>query len=755
MALGVIGFFFLLFWPVVERALPETDLWWMIPSIARHVEGKNRLALFSYLVSPGPLVFDQPSLKILLWGMLDFFRFPYRSLLIAAFFLHFLNGIGVYLVGRSLAMRRFSAAGAALTYLAFFGQFHAYWWPPATQHMLAVSTILFLFYFYRKSEEGTMAEQKGRFFWRAGAWLTGLLGIFQRSTLIAPVLILADLWMRPGSARERESRYRRWAPLLAIYPLYFLIALCWVGDLGTNLTIFQWALPAPAKLLLLEAVILLGVFAIGKAMRLQDRIRQSPRFGWGLAALMVLVVWGALFLRDRREILFPYNALSPALMVLGSFLDPLRTAMEINNVDGYYRVPSQVSLIHLAAVIALFAFFIRSSLRSHPARLSFLFWYVCALFYLLLHRHVKTSFPLQIPSRYLVYLSPPMALMFWSLVERWGEGVLKKRGMTLAWGVLGALLLTANLVAVRCALFRGNWANTFYFYDDWRTAQLLKEAGVSARSVPVRLEGVVPTDFHPAFEKYVPIRRIRFDNLYFAWRETFGRDAPLILNEENPPGPAGSYRMEEERILDSDGRNVEPFSRLVEQGLSDLRAGKEEAAQRSFRGGIERRPHFLRTLIGKAPLAEIRWITNGEDLAEWLERVSRAHRKWSVAPIQKWERTVRVVDRELRDYVLCFYALAYLEDRHGSPETARRWLSQIRFLQRDADRVSGWFTGKGDLQGNEGLKTYLEQWRDPETFRDPLPWLKDDYGMGRFLLRFLMGIQIRSRWDRECGIEGV
>ena len=43
---------------------------------------------------------------------------------------------------------------------------------------------------------------------------------------------------------------------------------------------------------------------------------------------------------------------------------------------------------------------------------------------------------------------------------------------------------------------------------------------------------------------------------------------------------------------------------------------------------------------------------------------------------------------------------------------------------------------------------HLERVRDHRWFQDPLPWTKDDYGFGRFLLRLLLNIDVQSRWER-------
>jgi hypothetical protein len=43
---------------------------------------------------------------------------------------------------------------------------------------------------------------------------------------------------------------------------------------------------------------------------------------------------------------------------------------------------------------------------------------------------------------------------------------------------------------------------------------------------------------------------------------------------------------------------------------------------------------------------------------------------------------------------------------------------------------------------------FLETLKDPAAFGDPLPWQKDDYGFGRFIVRLISGLDIRSHYDR-------
>jgi len=163
---------------------------------------------------------------------------------------------------------------------------------------------------------------------------------------------------------------------------------------------------------------------------------------------------------------------------------------------------------------------------------------------------------------------------------------------------------------------------------------------------------------------------------------------------------------------------------------------------------VEQRPFLLRYLLGGCRLSDVRWMTGGRGVREWLDEVEWKYRNWSAAPVEKWEHIRGVMGQELLDYAVCLYGLSYIENRLGHKDQARRWFSQLYFLEKDPGRLRMWLETDERIRGRKSLSDYLETLKVPGMFGDPLPWQKDDYGFGRFMARLISGWDVRSRFDR-------
>lgn len=769
-ALFLTGLFLFLLKVEISAAAPETDLWWMLPVFRRLTEGKSFWEGLLFLLSPAPRWYELPLLKAYLWlhQAAPVLRESYGSLIVVNLLFHVANALLVYGVGRRLGLGRRAGFFSALTYLTLFIQFHAYFWPVSFQHLSAVSTVLGILFLYLRTEE---LFREGHPRWALYYGLTlaaGILGSLQRATMMLPVMVLAHLFSSCRHPRERAVRFNRWLPFLLFYPLYILLALCFVGDHVYNVGIFKFPLPAWVKAL----VLFLG-WAAALAL-----LRAGFAASWGMGSgrrrigriLPILLVFGlaaGLILRDRREVLLPYNLITPLTTLLASFLDPIQSALSCDSTVAYHVMPSQMSFFFLLLTLFFLWVFVRLS-RARPGTTALLgVWYGMCVGYLMFHRHMVSSFPLQIPSRYFVYLSPIFSWVFCfstvALFDFLAERVRLqgfRRHVVLAGFFLW--LIVPNLFAIRLELFRGRLINAYFSYDDVRSGDLIREdlsRIVSETGRPpdkVDVLGAVKMDYPPARVKYhIPIHLIGVDNSRMLIREKVHSRYPGVdlLVEEQAAGEGGRggalYRVDGARIRDGQGRWVDPFARHFEEGLSRLDQRDGEGAAEEFRLAVERRPFLLRVLLSKCRLSDARWLTDGAGLKEWLEKIEGRWRLYSIVPVGKWEHIREVTETELREYGVCFLALSYLENRVGRPEQGHRWLSQLHFLEPNLNRLRQWLEASPQVGPRTELKRHLETLRNLRTLPDPLPWQKDDFGFGRFILRLIGGPDIRSQWDQE------
>jgi hypothetical protein len=147
---------------------------------------------------------------------------------------------------------------------------------------------------------------------------------------------------------------------------------------------------------------------------------------------------------------------------------------------------------------------------------------------------------------------------------------------------------------------------------------------------------------------------------------------------------------------------------------------------------------LLSTLLpAGCKLEDVRWITGGLPLRKWLKQIGMR------------QEIQADLDKDLAGSALGLFRRSSAESKAGNEEGARYWLSQIRHLEEDPGAALEWIGSLPEARADGSLKEYGVRFKDPSVFSDPLPWRKDDYGFGRFLVRFFFGMDILSRWDRR------
>lgn len=744
----------------IRNAVPETDNWWMLPVFSHYLQGNNPLERL-ILVLPRFLHYmNAPAMKIILWVIDDFLRLPFRYFLWAGVLIHLLNSFLLAWLCRLLGLSRRIAVASSMIFWACFVHFHGYLWLPSSQHPHAVSTVLTVLCLFLLTERRVREGRPFRGLYGLTA-LASVAGSLQHCGFIVLPLMIGAAWVVPAwTVDQRQRLHARWLPVWILSLVYPIVLMAYSGDDSVALWVAKGQ-SAPW----IKATGLLGA-GIGTLLLLGWLLR-FQRFSSRIALVLGGVAWMALALRDSRQVLLPYNALVPWMTVLGSFLDPIRTALKMEARESYYYMEPQVSLFHLGAVLFMLGTFILGFVRRKRELALLGFWYGIVVVYLLVHRHVASSMPFVTQSRYFLYVTPLFAIALGSLTAYgvallgrkagWGEA---RRDLVMA-GILLALCVP-NLLAIRIALFRGRLTNTYLVYDDVRLARLIrgdlarKNAGGEAPRELV-VQNAVPTLFS-RFQWMPPFDygRIGHANLRRFLREAFEGEAPrsVKINEAPPKSAAAAvYRVEADQVLDGQGRSIERFSELFGEAVVQFNEGNQKAALDLFKKAALERPFLLNYVLSRdLRLADLFWVTGGEDLRDFFEHIGARHRIWGTGPVEKAQRTSELIEAELSNYLLCLLCLSYLEQEVGHLQESRFWASQLWFIERDPVVLVEWLQRTPEVRSSESLRLFLNKVKDPFFFREPWVWKKEDYALGRFLIRLLFHWDIRSRWDNRFGV---
>jgi hypothetical protein len=681
----------------------------MLTALCFLIEGKTAWQIAAFILAPQPPGLEPPVVKAFLLLATPAIGLKIQHLVWIAIGIHGATAFLLGRVSRQLGLSRKVSFFSACFYFFLLAHLHAILWPVAFQHLMAVFTILLLLHFYLKAEQRIHSGAAG---WRGAygaALAAGLLASLQRSALIGIALIGMDVLLGPGGHSGRMARYRRWLPLFVgclFYPVWILSSGAdnilagmvlhsglpdRMKDLflpaGATLTPVQSALKYPAFFLTgLSALLGAGLF-LDRA----SRWKKGRKRLWVVTGSVILCGFLLQGFQDKRQLLFPYNVLGPFVSVLASFFWPVGTALRMGRPEAaQHYLPAQISLWGLALTLfSVSAFW--TGFVAHKRRLLLWFaWYLLCVMFLL--RHQYTSFPAVSPSRYFIYLSPCIAVVFCS-VALWAYLKLARR---LCWRspgrdwVLLALFVSlclANLVGIRLASWKGRLANTFYAYDDLRTAHLLAEASrhspQSGGAGAIAVEGV--QSMRPMQKiggaAYAYVDPQRYDNLRIALAYEMGWEQAgrLKVNAGGDAARTARYVVRGSHLLGPDGRRADRFGRFLEEGLGFSAAGRRSEAIELLERAAKERPFLLNYCLQGLPLEDLWWLSSGQGLRDWLERICD---EWRTDG-SEFESIKSVMQEELAEYAHCLSSLSDLEARRGRPDRSRYWRSRLFYLGMD------------------------------------------------------------------------
>lgn len=734
-----------LFAEPMRAMVAEGDLCWMVPTVFTLTEGKSLPEVFRLIVAPIPAKIDLPALKFYLYVVLKLFHGSAAQMVGTGIGLHLLNAFLLQGI-----VRRFDGSPrvgflAAAVYGTLFVHFHPILWPTATAyHLSSLFSILLVLFFYLETERRWQEHRKWKGLIPVNALLWGAASL-GRGSPIALLLVLVHLLTASRTPEERTARYDRWLPFFILFLFYPAYSFSAVREHHAN-TLLRFLVGWMASNTLSRVSVFGLLMAVGFAVLLGIRwfLRSSlasrfrPCWGW----VLFLAVWLALAVVDHRQILLPYNGLAPFITLTATFLEPIQVALSSDTRQALYLIRPRTGPFPTTVSLLLIGIFVWTVLRRERAWWVWIAWYAVALVHFLFQ---FSSQPVTAPSRHFIYISPVFAVLFAVALDRLGTVLLNRfslkpwpRNLSFVFGVLALCL--PNLVAIRLATWRGRLTNNYFTYDAVRQATLIREDR-EGRPGSIALSGVVPMPFDASAWPFVPVDARRHQLLQYVFQELFpGAPVRVVSTSE------ADYRVEGTRLLDRQGREVDPFFRLLEEGERKVQQADYTAARQLLLQAVRRRPFFLRyALPARCRLEDVRWLTGSIGLRNWIRQMEEQFRP-KQRGIEKERHVEELLDRELADYALSLATLAYVEYRLGDEEASWRWLSQLRLVEKDPELILDWI---GGCLSEGPARDFLGRVKDSAHWVDPIPWRKDDYGFGRFLVRFLWGWDLPTRWERQ------
>jgi hypothetical protein len=467
--------------------------------------------------------------------------------------------------------------------------------------------------------------------------------------------------------------------------------------------------------------------------------------GGAIVALICSLVW--FVADDSRNFLLPYNVAVPFVDMITYFLRPFATTLLINSTWGYHHLPAQANLWSLFLCSVLVVIFIQSA-GSTRKELIVLFavWYAISLTHLNLWD--------KIPSRKLIYLSPAVCVVFCvaftsiytRLTRKEESGIGPKKALLMG---LFMLLFLTNIAAIKVEWLRGKLVNTYWTYDYIRLSQVI-ESDIK-HNFPDKVDGsqlyinnVVPVlNTEYAFYRADPDK---YSNLKFVLVQRFNDASMLAANVNDDISKKGAgiaYYLIEDKVLNKEGINIDPFSSTLGKARQALRKGDYGESQILLEKALEIRPFLLNYLIFKWDLSDLRWITGGRNLLEWVRSIDSYYRE-----NEKNRRTYlfSLIQKEISDYIECLFFMSYVSHALGKSEESYYWFSQIRFLERNHDSVNSLLTKSNLINSDERIGSFFrntkefglwDEWRNTTLYHYP-----------RFVLKTLLNREGDLKKDR-------
>ena len=691
---------------------PETDLWWMMPTFNWHLEDIKSFSQFlGFLFSPQPPMYGLFFFKAYFIPILYLFGTNPQYFIFASLIMHFMCSGLVFLVSRKMGLNFQVSIFSSLTFLTLFAHFNYYTWPSSVHHIPIVFFVLLVLSLYLHT--GSMIKEgKGYYSYYTLTLLANLAASFNRANIfVLPLMILAHILICSRDDKERIKNYDIWRPLFIIYLGYPLYSLTQVGDPVLTATMSFLGKITAVKYPILFIAGLLSLFLFRAALVQYNKLKESSRrLLIGTATgILIIAIAGFLYQKNIKLLILPYLMGLPFVSILLSFLEPLQTAFSISSISPYYKFPWTVSsAFGVLFALSLLVIFIRVFVLEKKQLIVLLIWYVMSTFFFIQRQDF-------IASRYFVHISPVFCIIFSSvmiyLYDNFMDSirVTGNKGRAVILALIFVLLCVPNILAIRLEMWRGRLTNTFYIYDDIKTANLIKTDLSKSNNNPVAkniyINNVVLMPFKEYWD-FSPADPFNYDNFRFLLAQFFDNKSMRGVNINKVPAESKGqkiYSINEEGVTNEQGSSIERFSALSQEGLKEMRLRNNKKAAELFNAAAKEKPFLLKYVLSGHELKSLKWLTDGLGLREWVRRIYYTY-NWDEKPAAKNVHVSKMINNEIDSYVLCLFYLSYLEHLSGNDDESYYWFCQIRFLESD---YMSWLSQSPAVKNDKKMLAFL------------------------------------------------
>jgi len=448
-----------LMWAAAQRighTYLEDDMLWFIPSVENTLHTQSFYDVLKSFHASEMTLFDGMYFSF----FVTFIGHHFPVYAYASFICHFLNAAAFFIMlVLGLRLSQGLSLLASLIYLTFYGHYHAYLWPIASHHLwvLLLTFIIMTLYLIadrRLDENKNIAKIYG--------WMVVLAlcaGLNRLSILVLPLMMVLHIAFTNNNTLKLADKVRRWLPVFYLLTVYQVIIVFFGGHQDVLIKILpqhphQWSWPAALLIAAGWAVFILFLYgAIGLIVRVPHSSRMIPIAPTNKLYFLNWPWYGLLF--------FSY----PLGLCCYTWFAPM-ASVESRGVFQRWQpmaLPEGI-LAHigwwLLGTVLLF-YLIRTAVVRRDL-LIFLVWYLFLMPFLAFYGE-------NIPSRYLIYVSPVLAV---SLALLWHQIKWKWIKTVTTAGLV--FLMALNIWAIH-ARSLSSWTTDYrWSYDFIKYAHFIK-----------------------------------------------------------------------------------------------------------------------------------------------------------------------------------------------------------------------------------------------------------------------------------------
>lgn len=625
----------------------EDDFLWCLPLISQIKQALPFAQMIHAFHSGELTLFD----GLYFSALISIFGIHLKFYLMLSMLVHVGNaGLLFYLLYKRINLSLMTGFFAAVIYLTFYGHFHAYVRPISISHTMVVFIVLLLINLYLKIEERRNNRQPFGALYGLVLVVAIVASVMRLSMVIAPIAIMVHILFVAKDGPDVWGKLRWWGPVFAVLLIYDWILLTVIGREGRTLEGLTgfWHGIFHQSSGMLALLTYIGLMAIAGGV-FYFFLRSRAAKG---------------FLEIFKKIM-PWAFFIPHFFLL-SFFNWLMAVSSASEANPYQRwqlmaYPEGACFsVLLLVVLALMVVIVRY-VRSRGAHLIlFIGWYLSLLPFL----GLKLA---AVPSRYLVYVSPILAVVlsvflfeilpqsFNFFRERFGRSIV----------LVGlCLIIFLNIYAIHERLRRSILGDYCLSYDYVKVANVIKEdlaskgRVVDGHPMDLCVQGVGAIEWWKdflweKFDKYSP----------FIWtlRSTIGHaDISVRINDQCRKDDLG-YRITDKTVVDGASRDIEPFYQFFNNGISHLQSGDFSLAYVEFNRAFIQPPFLIKLFLNKNHLGSDFSIPELLDAA----KVIKASYTGSYTDDGRIRAIEHMIQKESMDYAFVILLLAYLQDKYA------------------------------------------------------------------------------------------